>query len=338
MRRNQKHPQGEVRTLWLDSKLLENNFLGDPVRRRIDIYLPHDHKGENLPLLVDLVGFLSGGPVHSNWKSFSENLPERLDRLIAEGSMPPVVVAMPDCFTRLGGNQYINSSVMGPWADVLMKEVVPLVESECGCGGPGRRGVFGKSSGGYGAMVHALFYPDFWSAAACHSGDMGFDLLFTCEFPGFLRSLARYGNDIKAWFTEFEQKAKHKGSDFETLLMLAMCASYDPDPSAFLGIRLPVDPHTCELIPERWHNFLRWDPLTIAAEQGRGLKQMKALYFDCGNTDQYNLVYGARRMHRLLKAQRVMHVYEEFPDDHSSIDYRMDRSLPMLARALESLH
>src|SRR5271165_1335481 len=31
--------------------------------------------------------------------------------------MPPVVVAFPDCFTRLGGNQYINSASMGAWED-----------------------------------------------------------------------------------------------------------------------------------------------------------------------------------------------------------------------------
>ena len=28
------------------------------------------------------------------------------------------------------------------------------------------------------------------------------------------------------------------------------------------------------------------------------------------------------------------HVYEEFPDNHSGVDYRMDLSLPFLAKAL----
>src|SRR5690606_21479676 len=101
-----------------------------------------------------------------------------------------------------------------------------------------------------------------------------------------------------------------------------------------LGIRLPVDPHTCELIPERWHNFLRWDPLHIAAERGSALKKLKQLYIDCGTEDQYNLLYGARRLHRLLQEQGIAHVYEEFRDDHSGIDYRLDRSLPLLVRAL----
>jgi len=334
MRSRSNTARGSVHTLWLQSTLLQSNFLGSDTERRIDVYVPHGHDGAGLPLLVDLAAFLSGGPVHTGWKAFGENLQERLDRLIAEGVLPPVVVAMPDCFTKLGGNQYINSSVMGPWADVLMQEAVPLVETRFGCGGTGRRGVFGKSSGGYGAMVHALLYPDFWAAAACHSGDMGFELMFFSEFAGVLRTLSAYDFNIRAWLDNFFSKPKQKGGDMHTLLILAMCASFDPDPSVPYGIRLPVDTHTCELIPERWHNLLRWDPLKLAEEHGAGLKKLKALFFDCGTFDQYNLLYGARRLHRQLEQRGIAHVYEEFKDDHSGIDYRLDRSLPLLVKAL----
>ena len=65
-----------------------------------------------------------------------------------------------------------------------------------------------------------------------------------------------------------------------------------------------------------------------------GLKALKTLYIDCGDVDQYNLVYGARRMHKRLDAMGVKHVYEEFEDNHSAVDYRMDVSLPILAKAL----
>jgi len=30
----------------------------------------------------------------------------------------------------------------------------------------------------------------------------------------------------------------------------------------------------------------------------------------------------------------IAHRYEEFPDNHSGVDYRMDESLPLLAKAL----
>ncbi|MGZ5786545.1 MAG: alpha/beta hydrolase [Ramlibacter sp.] len=333
MRKNPNTPAGTVHRLMLDSEVLKTNLLGESNRRIVDVYVPHGHDGRSLPLLVDVVGFTAGGPVHTNWKNFGENLPERLDRLIAEGHMPPVAVAFPDCFTKLGGNQYVNSVAMGRWDDFLRTEAVAAVEAKFGCGGAGRRGIFGKSSGGYGAMVHALLHPDFWSAAAVHSGDMGFELLYRHEFVPVLRALAKQP-DIGQRVDAFWQARKPKDSDIHILMILAQAASFDPDPTARYGVRLPVTLDTCEIIPERWANWLAWDPLTLAEQHGPGLKALKSLYIDCGDVDQYNLVYGARRMHKRLTALGVQHVYEEFDDDHTAVDYRMDVSLPMMAKAL----
>jgi hypothetical protein len=79
---------------------------------------------------------------------------------------------------------------------------------------------------------------------------------------------------------------------------------------------------------------VKCDPLTLVETHHAGLKTLNALFIDCGDIDQYNLVYGARRMHRALERLGVPHTYEEFADDHTGIDYRMDRSLPVLAKAL----
>ncbi len=178
MRKDYSLPEGTVHTLWIDSQCLKGNLLGDPSRRRVDVYVPAGHDGRGLPILVDLVGYTAGGPAHSNWKNYGENVPERLDRLIGTGIMPPAVVAFPDCFTRLGGNQYIDSAATGPWETFLIREMLPHVEERFACGGDGRRGVFGKSSGGYGTLAHALRHGgSVWSAAASHSGDVGFEYL-----------------------------------------------------------------------------------------------------------------------------------------------------------------
>jgi S-formylglutathione hydrolase FrmB len=241
---------------------------------------------------------------------------------------------MPDCFTKLGGNQYINSSAMGRWDDFLREETVPFVEKEFGCGGMGRRGLFGKSSGGYGALVHAMLHSDFWSTAASHSGDVGFDLMFASDFPIVLRALAKTGGSIEAWLTAFFSAQKIKDNDIHTLMILAMCATYDPDPESPFGIRLPVTTDTCEIIPERWANFRKWDPLNLVEEHFEGLKRLKGFYIDCGDIDQYNLVYGSRRLSKRLRELDVPHIYEEFPDNHSSVDYRLDKSLPFLVDAL----
>jgi poly(3-hydroxybutyrate) depolymerase len=333
MRKDRAAPRGTVQILTLDSHALRGNLLGDPQVREVGVYTPAGVPSAGLPLLVDLVGFTGSGLSHLAWRNFDENVPERLDRLIAAG-MPPVVVAFPDCFTRLGGNQYINSVAMGRWEDFLIDEMLPAVESTFRCGGSGRRGVFGKSSGGYGALVHAMKHADVWSAAASHSGDVGFDLVYGHDFPTLLRTLARHGGSIEALIRAIEGAQKVSDADSHALMPLAMAATYDPDPNAFLGIRLPVDLHTCERIEARWNQWLRWDPLVMVHEHAEALRSLCALYIDCGTVDQYHLQYGSRILHRTLDELRIAHSYEEFPDDHSKIDYRMDISLPLLARAL----
>jgi S-formylglutathione hydrolase FrmB len=325
---------GSVTRITVESQALKNNMLGDPSARFVDLYIPAGHDGRRLPLLVDLVGFTGSGLSHTNWVAFRENLPERLDRLIGERRMPPVVVAFPDCFTRLGGNQYINSASTGAWEDFLLHEMLPAVERRFACGGTGRRGIFGKSSGGYGAITHALRHPEIWAAAACHSGDMGFELCYLPDMPAVLRALAGTENSIERWWRELEAAKKHPEASGKVMNVLAMAASYDPDPTQFLGIRLPVTLDTCEIVEERWANWLRQDPAVAVHSQAENLRQLKALYLDCGEKDQFNLLYGARRFVRRLNDLGIAHRYEEFPDNHTSVDYRMDESLPFLAQAL----
>jgi S-formylglutathione hydrolase FrmB len=327
-------PMGSVSRLTIESEALKNNMLGDPSARAVDVYVPAGHDGRGLPLLVDLVGFTASGLSHTNWTGFQENLPERLDRLIGENRMPPVVVAFPDCFTRLGGNQYINSASTGGWEDFLLREMLPVLEQRFGCGGAGRRGVFGKSSGGYGAITHALRHADIWAAAACHSGDMGFEVCYLPDMPAVLRGLASSGNSIERWWRQMEEARKRPDGTGKVVNALAMAASYDPDPTQFLGIRLPVTFDTCEIIEDRWANWLRQDPVVACETQASNLRGLKALYIDCGEHDQFNLLYGARRFMRRLNELGIAHRYEEFPDNHTGVDYRMDESLPFLARAL----
>ena len=62
--------------------------------------------------------------------------------------------------------------------------------------------------------------------------------------------------------------------------------------------------------------------------------QAEGVYIDCGEKDQFSLLYGARRFVRRLNELGIAHRYEEFPDNHSGVDYRMDESLPFLAEAL----
>jgi hypothetical protein len=152
--------------------------------------------------------------------------------------------------------------------------------------------------------------------------------------PLVLQGLAKADNSIERWWAELEAARKHPDDAGTVFNILAMAASYDPDTSQFLGIRLPVTLDTCELIEARWANWLRHDPVVILETSADSLRRLKALYIDCGTSDQYRLLYGARRFARRLRQLGIEHRYEEFPDNHSGVDYRMDDSLPFIARAL----
>ena len=331
--------RGRIETIQVESEALANNLLGDPSSRTVAIYLPENYgtSGEEYPLFLCLAGFTGSGLGQIGWKAFQETLPQRIERLIFERKMGPSIFAFPDCFTSLGGNQYINSSALGNWSDFLCDELIPNLEANYRLKKNRKnRAVFGKSSGGYGALIQGMTRADIWSGIACHSGDMAFDLCYLADFPGLLRNLSVYDGNVRAFVEKVRKNKKVLGNDFHNLMILAMAASYDPDKDAPFGIRLPVSLETCEVIQERWDNWLAWDPvMMLETDSGQtNLSQMAGLFFDCGTKDQYNLLYGARRLKKKLDLLEISHRYEEFPDTHSSIDYRLDESLPFLYKAI----
>jgi enterochelin esterase-like enzyme len=352
---------GSVVTLEHDSRILRDNPLGDAHVRKLEVWLPpgYDKNKRRLPVLFDLVGYTGSGPSHTNWRNFDENVPERAARLMHAGAMGQCIIVFPDCFTSLGGNQYINTSAMGRYADYLTRELIPLVDSEFRTN-PSRdhRGCFGKSSGGYGSIIHGMKYAKFWGAIADHSGDAYFDFVYRCDWPRALDTLAKHrhrrriegpvniareardtgdGKDdgrVRRFLKHIWKQPNPTGTEIECLMMVAMAASYDPDPEAPNGFRLPFDLETGELISARWKKWLRHDPVNLVTRYGNNLKSLKGIFIDCGWRDQYRIHYGSRILSRRLREQGIAHRYEEFNGTHSGIDHRMDVSLPFLYKAL----
>jgi enterochelin esterase-like enzyme len=332
-------PKGRVERLTHSSGVLEDNPWQDPVERDFHVYLPHDYSESGAPLIAlwDLAAFTNSGPGHLNWRNQGENLSQRLDRLIGSGAMPPVVVPMPDCYTSLGGNQYVNSPSVGLYADYLNEELVPFLSERFNVlGNRDGRALFGKSSGGYGAIYLAMHFPEVWGGAASHAGDAGFEWIFLPEFPTACRVLNEADGDIGAFLGKFWSAKQPGGKDYATLMVLAMAASYDPRPSETYGIRLPFDLHTMELDEDAWREWLRFDPVTLIEDSRcqEALRSLHGLYLDVGWRDQYNIHFGNRRLYKRLQELGINCRYEEFDGTHSAIDWRLDISLPFLADAL----
>jgi len=358
---------GTVVVLEHDSKILRDNALGDPHLRKLAVWLPPQYDegatrgtGRRYPAFYDLVGFMGSGMAHVSWKGFTENVAERAARLVHEKKMGPAIIVFPDCFTALGGNQYVNSSAIGRYADYLTQEIVPFVDREFRTlASREHRGCFGKSSGGYGSIIHGMKYPKTWGAIADHSGDAYFEFVYWHDWPNTLNELAKYrakpvkpgafdvmrqekgageGLDdgrVKRFLDEVWKKPKMSMAEGHVIMNLCMAASYDPDPAAPNGFRLPLNLETGEIIPERWKRWRDNDPVNLVGKYRKNLESLRGIYVDCGSRDQYHIHYGARILSKRLHEAGIKHEYEEFDDNHSDVDYRMDVSLPFLYRALK---
>ena len=76
-------------------------------------------------------------------------------------------------------------------------------------------------------------------------------------------------------------------------------------------------------------------PINLVTKFKRNLASLRGIYIDCGSRDQYHIHYGTRILSKRLHEAGIDHTYEEFDDNHSDVDYRMDVSLPFLYGALK---
>ncbi len=335
--------RGRVETLWFESEKLRGNALGDPHERALHVYLPSGYEaaaGAHYPTIYLLAGYTGTGASLLNWNAWQENLPQKLDRLIGSGAMAPCIAVFPDCFTRLGGSQYVNSRAMGPYEDYLCDEVVSLVDARYRTTGAKGRGIAGKSSGGYGALWLCLQRPGLFSAAACHSGDCAFELCFQPHFGEAAVALQERGG-LSAFWNALHDGYRPTGRDIELMTLLCNAAAYSPaagaddEPGGFV---LPFDPKTGLTRPEVFAHWRTFDPLQAAAARPAGLRQLSLLYLDVGRSDEYLLQLGARLLCRELDRLGISYRYEEFEGGHRNTTHRYDVSLPALVAALTEHH
>lgn len=324
-----------IEMLSFTSQALQGNPLGDSVTRDLPVLLPPSYGASSraYPVLWGLAGFTGKGLQMLNWDAWQPTLAQRLELLYSAG-MPHAIVALPDCFTRLGGSQYVNSPATGRYEDYVVNELVPLVDHTFRTlATRNSRAVFGKSSGGYGAFMLGMKHPDVFGALASHSGDMFFEWCYKPDFPRFCDIINRAGG-LESWWEAFEAKPKKSGEDMTALNILSMAACYSPEPHGFMGIGLPVELYTCKLKAEVWRRWLEHDPIILAPRYADNLRGLRLLYMDCGSRDEFNLHFGARLMSQTLTELEVPFVYEEFDDGHMSVQYRYSNSLPRLMQVL----
>ncbi|MDP9261849.1 MAG: alpha/beta hydrolase-fold protein [Actinomycetota bacterium] len=320
----------------LESEALRGNRLGDPHQRPLWVYTPPGTGETPLPSIYLIQGHTGQIDMWRNRSAFRPNVVELIDALFADDGCPPALVVFVDAWTSYGGSQFLDSSGVGNYHTYLCSEIVPFVDAHYRTlTDAAHRGIAGKSSGGYGAMVTPMLRPDLFGGLATHAGDALFELCYLPDFRDAVRALRdSYEGSFDAFWTDFRSRpAFSKASDFPLLNTWAMAACYSANEDG--SIDLPFDTETGQLIDDVWQRWLAWDPVRMANRHADALRGLRAIYIDSGSRDQFYLDLGAAGFRRALERIGVTDVFFElFDATHSSIEYRYPIALRYLAERL----
>jgi len=328
------HVFGERAQTWIvESAVLAGNPAGESARRELLVYEPAAARERELPLVLVLCAFgarpLRAFEPHPWQRGFVHGY----ERLLEQGLCEPALLAFPDPFTRLGGSQFVDSSWNGAFARHVALELVDFLEQRYALL-PNRRGLIGKSSGGFGALHLALQYPGRFAAAAALSPDVCFELCLQPQLTACLRGLVAHDFDPARFLAAFERAPSLEGDAHAVLNTFAMAACYSPRPELALGFELPMSLRTGELVEPVWRRWLDFDPLRQIERHPAGLAQLEFLHLECGLRDEFDLQWGLRRFAARLSELGIRATHVEHAGSHRGLDGRYLEALPPLVRAL----
>jgi hypothetical protein len=322
----------------IHSVALEGNHLGDPAERPLWVYVPpgyDDEPDRRYPSVYIIQGYTGHLAMWGNRSAFRQPFPETADALFARGEAPPCIVVYVDAWTAYGGSQFVDSPGTGRYHTYLCEDVVGFVDARYRTLPEARhRGIQGKSSGGFGAMITPMLRPDLFGGFATHAGDALYEHCYLGGFGKAVRALRAYDGSIEAWWDDFRGRRPFSKPGDEDLLMnfgVAACFSAEPDGTPVL----PFDPRSGQLRDEVWQRWLAWDPVRMVVTYADALRSQRAIWIDAGKSDDFSLDLGAVAFQAALSAIGVTDVeFELYEGTHAGLDYRYPLSLAYLARRL----
>ena len=289
----------------LESEALRGNRLGDPHARPLWVYTP-----PGTGVRAAAVDLPDPGPrparstCGATASAFRPNVVELVDALFADEGCPPALVVFVDAWTSYGGSQFLDSPAVGNYHTYLCDEVVPFVDAHYATrADAAHRGITGKSSGGYGAMVTPMLRPDLFGGLATHAGDALFELCYLPDFPDAVRALRdrTTARSTASGRTSARGPRSRSGTDAALMNTFAMAACYSANEDG--SIDLPFDTETGQLIDDVWERWLAWDPVRMVDAHADALRGLRAIYIDAGKSDQYYLDLGAEAFRQRARAR-----------------------------------
>ncbi len=324
----------------LESEALRGNPLGDPCTRPLFVWTPPSYDAEperRYPSIYVLHGMFGQARAWFNVAPFAKNVPQEIDELA-----PEAIVVLVDGFTAVGGAQWLDSPATGAYGTYFCEEVVPFVDARFRTAAAREhRGVAGKSSGGFGAMVWGMLRPDLFGGFATHAGDGSFEVTIATELGEAAQALRNaYDGSYDRFWEDFRSGRPVLESKVDGVLanVYAEASAYSPNDDG--SVELPFRLDTGELVPEVWERWLalgsrpsRREARRRAPAGARDLDRRRAQTTSTASTSPRSR--STRRSVAAGVADDIVH-FELHDGTHRGTNWRLPLSLAFLAERLAS--
>jgi len=304
---------------------LAGNEMGVSLQQPAAVYLPPSYVGEptrRFPVVYWLPNFntLAWRYTGATFQGF--RLKESMDRQINAGTLPQMIVVIPNAANSLGGSWYHNNELTGRWEDYISGDLVSYVDSHFRTiARPEARALAGHGMGGVGALNLGLSHPEiFGSVYAMSPAALDHDGL---KASGLIaeKSLAAWNSVVETWhplelgeqkrrFRDAVQVKLNRYSSYEQFQgVLISCASaFACNPGLpFPHLALRVDPEGRP--PEQLASSLEkglgdWE--TKLARHAALKPSSQRFIIEYGRDEEYEWIRrGAAHLSTLLRGQGI---------------------------------
>jgi len=325
--------KGSVQRIKVHGKSLEGNLEGDSPDPEVTIYLPPGYdanRHQRYPVVYLLHGYLftdqywTGAGPSNPGDMPGPYVPAAMDNLIARGEANPMIVVMPNAYTKYAGSMYSSSVTTGDWETYIAEDLVAYIDKNYRTI-PDRlsRGLAGHSMGGYGAIRIGMKRPDVFSSLYIMSACC----LINNPFP------APPANARPNSATNTTSGAATGAAQTAS----AWAAAFSPNPkNPPLYFDEPSkDGQLQPLVVAKWHAA---SPLAMVDQYVTNLRKYHAIGVDVGLQDQFGFAGQNKQLNQIMTDSGIMTTFETYEGNHTNkIPERIEtKVLPFFSKNLVS--
>lgn len=303
----------------ITSPSLEGNPLGDPATRKVMVYLPPSYEistDVSYPTVYLLHGY-SGNAMtfispeepslylHPDVDFPEGGLPTLLDELIAGGAIEEMIAVMPDASNAFGGSWYTNSALSGNYEDYISGDLVNFIDANYRTIPDSEsRGIIGHSMGGYGAFTLAIKHPDVFSVTSCLGGG---PLVMEAIKPMIPAVIAENPDGLEG----------PQADRLYTNFTYGLAAAFSPNllnPPFYVDLFFEFP--SGEIVEEVWGKWIENDPFSMVATHGENLVQLRGIYLDAGDKDDFVNNIPTEMLHQALVEAGIEHQFQIYDGTH----------------------